>query len=337
MNIRRYLPADRAAVIAALRASFDGWHGDLSEKYWEWKFERNPHGQPHIWVGDDEGTVAGCYVWNPVRLRIGDTRVLGAQSVDAAVHPDYQGRGLFTDLARAATEDAGDLELVYAFPTEAAFRGQLRVGFGSASQILNTYRPLHPGFLRRPRSGALEIRETSAFDERFDALAASRASGGIEVDRDAAYLRWRYAAHPVRRYETLICERSDELWGYCTLTTDTTRGRLVRGYVMDLQVVPGEDGAAELLVRHALQRLRQSGARVAITWIRPPSPERDALERYGFSRRYEALRGILGAPHRLNELIVYEPNASRITQLNTSQGAPSPSSWCLVPGDADYT
>ena len=124
MICRRYRPEDRAGVISVLRQSIPEWDGDWAEPYWEWKFERNPHGEALIWVGDDDGRIAGCYIWNPVRIRLGTATLLGAQSVDAATHSDYRGQGLFTDLARTAKGDVAesDLALVYAFPVEAALR-----------------------------------------------------------------------------------------------------------------------------------------------------------------------------------------------------------------------
>ncbi len=89
MICRRYRPDDRAAVISVLRHSIAEWHGDWADPYWEWKFERNPHGEALIWVGEDDGRIAGCYIWNPVRIRLGTSTMLGAQSVDAATHSDY--------------------------------------------------------------------------------------------------------------------------------------------------------------------------------------------------------------------------------------------------------
>ena len=185
MEIRQARSEDRPAIIATLRLAFGGWHGEASEAYWEWKFHRNPHGRAHVWVADDGGTIAGCYVWNPVRLRANGTIVDGAQSVDAAVHPRYQGRGIFTDLARAAIEErSSDIQLVYAFPTEGAYRGQLRVGFRDLFPLAKAYRPLllPPD---RGESSGLEFRDVERFDGRFDAFAASCDADGLSVARDA--------------------------------------------------------------------------------------------------------------------------------------------------------
>ena len=253
MICRRFRPEDKAAVISVLRESIDDWQGDWAEAYWEWKFERNPRGPGRIWVGDDDGRIAGCYIWNPVQVRWGGTTVLGAQSVDAAVHPDYRRRGLFTDLARTAMEDGASRELsfVYAFPVEAAFRGQVRVGFESRLTVSSVHRPLLVG--QGGRAGSTVSPSGRPRASTPDSTPSPRAGDSeLTVARDAGYLQWRFCEHPTRSYETLVCEREGEIRGYCVVSVDATR-RLTRGYVVDLQVLPDSDPAAAFLVYHALR------------------------------------------------------------------------------------
>lgn len=332
MIIRPYRPEDRAAVIDVLRASFGGWQGGRSDQYFDWKFVRNPHGHARIWVGDDDGRVAGCYIWNPVRLRVGVATIAGAQSVDAAVHPDYQGRGLFTDLAKEATQNADGFHLVYAFPTEAAYRGQLRVGFESLFPVPKVHRPLPPAPWRRARSGGLVVRDVQEFDQRFDVFRDRGQGRNIAIERDAEYLRWRYSENPVRQYETIACERDGELCGFCVLYVDA--GRSLRpGYVVDLRVLSGFVDVADFLLLHSLQRLHSLGSRVAVAWERPEGPEQEALNRLGFSARYDALRRRLKRPGYVSQVIAYEADPDALRLFVDEAGMPP---WSLVPGDADY-
>jgi GNAT superfamily N-acetyltransferase len=231
MICRRFRPEDKAAVISILRESIDDWDGEWAEAYWEWKFERNPHGPGRIWVGDDGGRIAGCYIWNPVRVRLGDTTLLGAQSVDAAVHPDYRGHGLFTELARTAMEDdaTGELAIVYAFPVEAAFRGQVRVGFKPRLTVSAVHRPLLSGLVRRRRFDGLTLGESTSFDSRFDAFSNSGRNSELTVQRDADYLQWRYCAHPAREYETSSASGTESSAATACCSWTPPRGSLVGG------------------------------------------------------------------------------------------------------------
>jgi ribosomal protein S18 acetylase RimI-like enzyme len=336
MICRRFRPGDKAAVISVLRESIDDWRGEWAEAYWAWKFERNPYGPGRIWVGDDGSRIAGCYIWNPVRVRFGDTTLLGAQSVDAAVHPDYRGQGLFTDLARTAMEDdaTGELALVYAFPVEAAFRGQVRVGFKPRLTVSAVHRPLLGGVLRRRRFDGLALGEAASFDSRFDVFSNSGRDSELTVQRDAEYLQWRYCEHPTRRYETLVCERAGELCGYCVLSVHATK-RLARGYVIDLQVLPDSEPAAVFLVYHALRRLRSRRARVAISWARPSGPEQEGLASLGFSPRYQSIQRRLKRVRFASQLLVFENDGGKLPELIARRVAAAPPRWSLVPGDHD--
>lgn len=329
MIFRSAQPEDKAAVIDLLASAFDGWHGDKNDAFWDWKFQRNPHGSAHISVAEDDGRLAGCYVLNPVRVHVGETTALAAQSVDAAVSPDYRGQGVFTDLAKTGLQEADEtgIQLVYAFPTPGAFGGQIRMGFKPHLVIPKAYRPLI-GSPRARHADGLEFGSVDRFDDRFAAFALRGRDGELIVQRDPAYLQWRYFEHPTQTYETLTCERDGELLGYCVLTVNPD-ARVPVGYVVDLQVRPDAGSAAKPLVTRALRRMRAHHARLAVSWERPDGPEHQALSSHGFSSRYVSIRRLLTRPDFVDQLIVFEGGRNRVAHSDTFR-------WSLVPGDADY-
>jgi predicted N-acetyltransferase YhbS len=327
-------PDDQAAVTDLLSVTFDGWHGELNEAMWSWKFLENPHGQALIWVADDEGRIAGCYILNPVMLRVGDTTVPGAQSVDAAVSTEYRGRGVFSSLAKAALKDATDrgIRLVFAFPTQGAVGGQVRVGYKRHSTVPKTHRPLAwPA--RRRRFDGFTLGHAHAFDERFDVFSERGNDGEISVQRDAGYLEWRYNANPTQSYETITCERDGQLCGYCVLDMAPAGRKLSQGYIIDMQVLPQSPSAAQFLVYQAIARLRSLGARAAMSWDRPGGPEQEALKAFGFSSRYVSIKRRLTRPPYVDEFIYYDGRGAQQPQLNG--GAAHSALWSLVPGDFD--
>ncbi len=327
MIFRRAHPEDKSAVLALLAETFGGWHGEANDAFWEWKFEHNPHGQALICVADDEGRIAGCYILNPVRVRVGEATALGAQSVDAAVSTDYRGRGLFTDLAQTALKQADEegIKVVYAFPSQGAFGGQVRVGYKPQLVVSKAYRPLIMPTARR-RSSDLTVGAVSEFDARFEPFSKHGRDGELSVQRDPRFLQWRYFEHPTQEYETLVCKRDGEICGYCVLTTKARK--LLTGYVVDFQVLPESRSAASLLAYHALRRLRALGARVAIAWERPSGLEQEALKSHGFSPLYLSIRRWFTRPAFVDQLIVFDGSDVR--------AAGESARWSLVPGDADY-
>jgi GNAT superfamily N-acetyltransferase len=333
---RPFDPEDQAAVIAVLGASYEGWHGSRNEAVWEWKFTNNPYGPARIWVAADAGRIAGCYVLLPVALRVGARTIAAAQAVDAAVSPDYRGRGVFTDLARAALRDGAEagVGLIFAFPSEGALGGQVRVGFKPQLAIPKTYRPLIWSPARR-RFAELTLGEVNAFDPRFDVFCERRVDDEITLRRDAAYLQWRYLEHPTQAYEAIICERDGELRGYCVLKTRATR-RLTIGYIVDLQVLAGSGSAARFLVYHALLRLRSRGARAAVSWERPGGEAQEALASFGFSPRYASIGRALRPAAYVDQLIALDDAADMFAEPGPGERLADSPRWSLVPGDADY-
>jgi GNAT superfamily N-acetyltransferase len=310
-----------------LRASFAGWQGERSEAYWDWKFERNPHGRGHVWLAEDEGRVAACYIWNPVLMRAGSATLSATQSVDAAVHPDFQGQSLFTRLARMAVEQTGELglDLVYAFPTVAAWRGQTRVGFVTQYAVPVIQRPLLP-VLRKPRAAGLELAPVTAFDDEFVPLSRDGRDGLLTVQRDPSYLQWRYLEHPTYRYDVAQCRRDGRVVGYSVVRVSGPRA-----WVIDLQVLPGERAAAGLLAAHAVEHMRKQGARVGLSFRRPGGPEDDALRACGFSSVYRRVKQRVKRPPYVSQFIAYAPR---------ELVPPSPAArlaWSIVPSDADWS
>jgi ribosomal protein S18 acetylase RimI-like enzyme len=242
---------------------------------------------------------------------------------------------VFTELARTAMEDDStrELALVYAFPVEAAFRGQVRVGFERRFTVSSVHRLLLIS-ARRRRFHDLALSTATSFDSRFDVFSNSGRDTELTVARDAGYLQWRFAEHPTQAYETLVCERDGEVLGYCVLSVDKTK-RLARGYVVDLQVLPESDPAAAFLAYHALRRLRSRGARVAITWVRQPGPEQRGLASLGFSPRYQVIQRRLRRGRYLPQFVVFENPAGGLPELRAGRGAADSPQWSLVPGDHD--
>jgi predicted N-acetyltransferase YhbS len=336
MICRPCLPEDQAAVIDVLRASYGGWHGERSEAVWQWKFAENPHGEARIWVGDDEGRIAGCYILTPAMLQVAGETVRGAQSVDAAVSPEYRGRGVFTDLAQAALQDAAaaGIALVFAFPSEGAFGGQIRVGFKPQLVVPKAYRPLFwPP--RRQRFHDLTLSEVGAFDARFDVFCMHGGDHEISLRRDPAYLNWRYFGHPTQTYDVITCERGGDICGYCVLKVRETR-KLAVGYIVDLQVLPDSGSAARFLAHHALLRLRSKGSRLAVSWERPPGEVQEAMGSCGFSPRYASIRQRLRRKRYVDQLIAFDSDDGRPAESVSGARLDGSLRWSLVPGDADY-
>ena len=74
-----------------------------------WRYRDNPAGTvvgADAWSGD---TLAAHYVTCPLRANVEGQVLKGLLSLNTATHPDFQGQGLFTRLARSAYDQAAEL------------------------------------------------------------------------------------------------------------------------------------------------------------------------------------------------------------------------------------
>lgn len=144
-----------------------------------WRYRDNPAGQvvgADAWAGE---RLAAHYVTCPLKARVEGRELKGLLSLNTATHPDFQGRGLFTRLARA-TYEAG-----------AALGYDFVIGVANAQST--------PGFL-----GKLEFQHVAALEAGALTHIPRRfrpADTGFVSLWDAESLAWRLG-NPATRYRT---------------------------------------------------------------------------------------------------------------------------------------
>lgn len=137
IEIRQFDSSDTDKIIALLNKEYKT---DFTRDWWKWKYELNPNGfngpDGDIYVAETEGKIIATYAILPAKFRFHSKVLKIAQPVDAITHPDYRGMGLFSTLAKKVLSQARKrYRFVYAFPTEGAYKGQLKLGFCGLSPL----------------------------------------------------------------------------------------------------------------------------------------------------------------------------------------------------------
>jgi predicted N-acetyltransferase YhbS len=371
MKERRFEDADLSSLLDLLRSTYDGWH---SAEYWDWKFKRNPYGHPIIWVAEDENRIVGCYILNPVRIRIGRVSVLGAQSVDAAVDVAYRGRGIFKKLAVNAIRQASKegIAITYAFPTDIAYKGQISVGYRPAFIVPKMYNILnlsqlagskYGGSCFRAASNILRLRERSNrrklqsmskqkltiekisnFDSRFEVFwkRICEQNSNILIERNLDYLRWRYSGNSEIPYSVYACEENNEIVGYSVFSIEKSMAgqkyldaKLSVGNIVDLLTLPDKNCASVYLVFHMLDYFERNKVDIISSWMFKNHPYYAILRRFGFSEHYEMLRRFVFHPKYVPQFILYL-NSRDIVQKASESKTTTHLYWFIMPGDGDF-
>lgn len=108
-----FLPIQTGAIsleayAELFRTCFPNAH-HLNATYLAWLYADNPDGEVVGFDAYHQGRLAAHYACIPVRLNIFGKDCSGLLSLNTATHPDYQGKGLFTQLATRTYERGADL------------------------------------------------------------------------------------------------------------------------------------------------------------------------------------------------------------------------------------
>ena len=222
----------------------EAW-GDLAltGPEFDWWFRDNPAGSL-MSVARSQGRVVGVASHSLFRMVLGGESRVASFSVHATTEESARGQGIFEALERKHEEEAQErgVAVVLAFaskPTAPIFLGPL--GWTEIGRIRVWARPF-PGFSRSPGPVARV--------ERFRHAGDAGKAWPNHVNRDAAYLNWRYAESP-RDYVTFGAGGS-----YAVLGHKEHRGTAL-AYVADLA------GDPRLLLRACLDAV-QSGSKALL-------------------------------------------------------------------------
>jgi hypothetical protein len=121
-------------------------------------------------------------------------------------------------------------------------------------------------------------------DEAWYGMLAGYGAGII---REARYLSWRYARHPVLDYQIRVAERDGKTAGYIVWRPAPAHVEEKRAVITDFLVEKGDAGAFEYLVSCVVLESNDAGAEV-LSVLTTQSWAAGALRKFGFLPRGNA-------------------------------------------------
>jgi predicted N-acetyltransferase YhbS len=255
LEMRRATDDDRAAILD-LGTRTLGWFGDDEEaRFFAWKHEQNPFGVSPMWVACDGERIVGFRTFLRWEFVIDGRRVKAVRAVDTSTHPEYQGRGIFTHLTRAALDDlrAEGVDFVFNTPNSQSLPGYLKMGWLMVGNLPVSVMPTRLQSIvtiahaRVPASRtAVLIHAGDAPDEAFaDRDALGRLLGtapvrpGLRTAKSPEFFAWRYGHAPL--HYRVVRVGASVADGFATFHL-RRRGPALEAVLCDL-VVPDPAGA----------------------------------------------------------------------------------------------
>jgi GNAT superfamily N-acetyltransferase len=177
-------PARRDEFLALMQETYGA---AMTPAEFDWWFDRNPAG-PRILneARDDDGTPLGALAMSFARMSQG----LAAFAVHAVTTPAARGRGVFSTLELHNEQEAAAAGATWALGFTNPLAGPILVGKLGWEDVTSLRIWARPKRLRRRRDGGLRI------EAGVEPFALSPPRGEHYVERDAAYLNWRYVESP---------------------------------------------------------------------------------------------------------------------------------------------
>ena len=247
-DVRAAGAEDRATVRQLISEMIPGVD---AEARLTWLYERNPAGPALTWLVRENGELAGCTSYFPIRLLLDGAPVLGALGGDGYVRAAFRRRGLgglLHQAARAAMPEHG-IACMYGAPGAMNLTPLKHGGSREVGHVARWARPLGGaavgvgGVFDRMARWLLTPRNTARLEpmQRHDPRADEVWHGfapttRLAAIRDAALYTWRFLDAPSRRELAFVILDHERPVGVCALEV-MPRARAVR--IVDLIARPG--------------------------------------------------------------------------------------------------
>jgi hypothetical protein len=195
--------------------------------------------------------------------------------------------------------------------------------------------------------GHLELRKVWQLDKRYVTFwrRFCGENEAILVERDAAYMHWRYHEHPENKYVMYVCEKDDEIVGFTVLSLERNASlpgakarELVVGNIVDLFTLQDDmHNVVSALISVACNHFRNENVDVAMCWIPEWHAYRSIFQESGFHGYYNLLkRAIFRSKCDDGQFICYLSSRPHIARAFESLPKENKPCWLLMQGDADF-
>lgn len=201
MQIRKANSTDSSSIINLLKASLGESMIPKSEELWNWKHVANPFGASPVLIAEDKGVICGVRVFLKWEFLQGEKLIKACRAVDTAIHPDYQGKGLFKNLTLSLIEELKEegIDLIYNTPNTQSSPGYLKMGWEKWGKLpLKMHFNLSLGKSKN-QSQSSDWSSISSIIQKIEQFKFS--SENIQTNLIPGYIDWRYIACPLFPYE----------------------------------------------------------------------------------------------------------------------------------------
>ncbi|MBF6652510.1 hypothetical protein C3B47_06330 [Flavobacterium columnare] len=282
----------------------------------KWQFLQNTESKSFVDIAFDEAMnkTAAIYATSCVKFKIGNDSYVGSQSLDTITDVDYRGKGLFVNLAKSVYEKAknDNVSLVYGFPNGNSIHGfDKKLEWQVLDPVPFLLKPLKTKYFTKKikflsflpnfnlsfsnfrNDENLIIKECKSFPDQVNLIWKQFSLGiKVAVERDKAYLDWRYIKKPNENYRIAHCySRENEYFGFIVYTIkEKHNGKIA--YIMEMLYDLNKKEVGKQLLKYAINKIKEENADCILTWCLEHSPNYCVYKKASFFNLPERFRPI---------------------------------------------
>ncbi len=196
----------------------------MTPEYFRWKYNP-PSGTALIALYINEGKMVASTAMFPLKIRKGSNVIAGWQPCDVSTLIEARGRGHFFRCAKKLEQTIQTGEFFFGFPNNNARPVWEKIGWTEAAVVTTWVKPL-PMFSLLVRNPS--VKAIDGFGSDFDKFIEHSATNDYtQIDKNSAYLNWRYRENPTVNYQLFLYESEQGIQGYAVARTATALGRSV--------------------------------------------------------------------------------------------------------------
>lgn len=242
MNIREATEADIPRIVSLLKLSLGEKLMPKTEEYWRWKHIDNPFGSSLVLIAEVNDMVIGVRAFMRWRWRAGASSMECVRAVDTATHPEFQGKGVFSKLTKAALSLCRErgYEMVFNTPNKKSLPGYIKLGWEKAGNLPLTVKIIDPfaiasavfkGKIQFSELADASVPELLSQTGLASLLENSKSHYSMKyvTDHTVTSLKWRYHLVPVVNYQAAWVKNSaDVCFGFFYRIKSSTFGKEMR-------------------------------------------------------------------------------------------------------------
>lgn len=215
MEIKAYQPNDEVEIVRLFNLAFQR---ELSIDYWRWRFAENPFlKEPMInlmWEGE---MLIGHHAVSASEIIYKNEICLSSLCGTAMTHPDFEGRGIYGQLALSLydriSKDYG-VNTIITFPNRAASHYSLvkKIKYNNVAYLPTL--KLHSKLVQEVNTSGVSL-ITKFEKDHSEFIHKTIQDLGFEIytNRSVIYLNWRYINCPINKYFNIEYRESGVLKG----------------------------------------------------------------------------------------------------------------------------